>query len=110
MLIITIKIKTLATNEEIENLTNKTKNKFDLSYNQNKCKKSKDVPQIKNFPQYFFILFNIVLFVLVIKFVPNYCKFADDNPSLQAFYDNKSKMKFFSSYLADLDIFTKVRF
>ncbi len=100
----------LATNEEIENLNNKNKNKFNFGYNQNRNKKTKDVPQIKNFPQYFFVLFIIVLFVLVVKFVPNFYKFAVDNPKLQAFYENRSTMKYFSAYLAELDIFTKVRF
>lgn len=104
------KIISLATNEEIEHLTDKTKNKLTFSYNQKNNKKTKDVPQIKNFPQYFFVLFTIVLFVLLFKFVPNFYKFAVDNPRLQAFYENKSKMKYFSAYLAEVDIFTKVRF
>jgi len=99
----------LATNEEIMNLTNNKKYTLQ-NYNQTNNKKAGEITQIKNFPQYFFILFTIVLFVLLFKFVPNFYRFSVDNPKIQAFYENKNKMKYFSAYLAELDIFSKVRF
>ncbi len=79
-------------------------------YNQKLDKKVADFPQIKNFPQYFLILFTIVLCLLIIKFVPNFYKFTNQNYRLESIFSNQNRIKYFSAYLAELDIFSKVRF
>ena len=95
-------------NEESQNLTQKNKNKFSISFPNNTNKKIREINEIKNFPNYFFILFILVLFVLLFKFIPNFLRYSLDNPKLDYFTSNKNKMKYFSSFLSQLDIFSKV--
>lgn len=105
-----LKITIIDSNEEIENLNNNKKNNITRNFNPKmNHKKRGEIPHIKNFPQYFFVLTLMILVILTFKFVTNFYKFASDNPTLQAFQDNKFKFKYFSSYLAELDIFSKVK-
>lgn len=96
----------LACNEEIQNLTEKNKNKF-FSHNA-KNKKIGEIEEIKNLPTYFFILFLIVLCVLLFKFAPCFYKFSTENTKLEDYVNQKNKLKYFSSFLSKLDIFSKV--
>lgn len=44
----------------------------------------------------------------MIKFVPEFGKIADRYPKYQLIVQNKNSIKFFSGFLAELDIFSKV--
>jgi hypothetical protein len=84
---------------------NKLLNHF-IQKNQNK--KPIEITEMKNFPTYFFVCFIIVCSVLIFRFVPNFYQIADKHYKYSEFIDKKFNLKYFSEFISELDIISKV--
>ena len=96
---------------EKENLLEeqKVRKLFNYLTNKNQKKKSTIVSDAKNFPTYFFICFLLIFCVLIFKFIPNMYQMADKSSRYENVLKKKYSIKYFSQFLGDLDIYSKVK-
>jgi len=95
--------------DEVQQLTEKPKSKYNWNLSQNSKKISIDIPILKNLTNIFAGLMLILLIVVFLCFIPVFNTYCINNPELKSFSENKIKFKYITNVFSEVDTLSKVK-